>query len=359
MENKYMLSVIVPFHNTPSDTLATIAASIGIQQVITDKIELIFIEDGPSRIDGVLTTFKLEDFIASKELLSRSSLYTLPENVGPGLARQMGLNKANGRYVMFCDADDVLYSSVILHLMVSAIDDEGADYLSTNWVEETGPGNYILHEQEISWVHGKMFRRSFLEKHGIQFHPELRVHEDTYFSSIAIDMTDNPRHLPEISYIWKYNKDSITRADNELSYEVRHMPLFVKANCDAIKFLYSHHKYSEMTDKAYTLMHFIYLLQYVDRWQTDKNLAQLPSVMESLYDNLSLDTIEYIRDLSTDKKENLIDTGYTTAGVDPNMHDLSIDVFDRWVVDVYTKILEREASKCIKNHHRSLSQRLS
>lgn len=344
MENKYILSVIVPFHNTPSDTLATIASSISIQQGIAGKIEMIFIEDGPSRIDGVLTKIELKNFIASKEVRSHSSLYTLEENVGPGLARQAGLDKARGKYVTFCDADDLLYDAFTLARMVSAMEDEELDYLSTDWIEEIGDNEYMRHGQEISWLHGKILRRSFLIDNKIKFHPDLRVHEDTYFASVCIDTTDNPRHLSKISYVWTNNKNSITRKEDILTYEVRNMPVFIKTNCEAIRFLYDKCKFAEAISKTYTILHFVYLLQFIDRWQDPVNREQIPESMESLYENIPLYTLVCIKDISDSAKQQIIDSSCRVHSIDVEKVGITMESFEEWIKEVHTKVSEREGT---------------
>jgi hypothetical protein len=120
---------------------------------------------------------------------------------------------------MFCDADDTIHSVGVIGAMLQYIQEQEADILWTNWLEEYFDPDkksmiYIEHEFENTWLHGKMFKRDFLKINNIRFHPELRVHEDTYFLNLAASYTDNIASIKIISYVWKWHDNSITRKDN-------------------------------------------------------------------------------------------------------------------------------------------------
>jgi len=46
----------------------------------------------------------------------------MKENKGPGVARQVGLDAAQGKYVMFCDADDMIHNSGIIGAMIQEME---------------------------------------------------------------------------------------------------------------------------------------------------------------------------------------------------------------------------------------------
>jgi len=95
---------------------------------------------------------------------------------------------------------------------------------------------YITHKVENTWMHGKMFKRSFLLENNIKFHPDLRVHEDTYFLSIAAECANKIGFLNIISYVWRWGKDSITRK-NEGEYRFNNAIDFIKACAYAHDFI--------------------------------------------------------------------------------------------------------------------------
>lgn len=143
----------------------------------------------------------------------------LKQNCGPGVARQTGLDAATGKYIMFCDADDTLHNVGIIEAMIMTMEDKDLDIIQTSWIEEffnidTNQMIYVNHFSENTWLHGKMFKREFLKQNNISFHPDLRIHEDTYFLNVACIYTDKMYFLDAFSYVWKWSEKSITRKDN-------------------------------------------------------------------------------------------------------------------------------------------------
>lgn len=224
MSNSNYLSFIIPsYKETEKEAfplLASIANQLGINQ---SAIEVIIVRDGTEALN--LEVFDILDLNIRQIILE--------ENQGPGVARQKGLEASTGKYIMFCDADDVLHSVGIIGAMVQEMDNQGWDILKTPWLEECMDANskqlvYVNHEIENTWMHGKMFRRDFLMKNNISFHPQLRVHEDTYFNSIAVEYTDKAGYLNVTSYVWKWGANSITRHDNGI-YRYDSAIEFIKA----------------------------------------------------------------------------------------------------------------------------------
>lgn len=225
------LSIIIPRYLETEMDIFPLLSSINIQVGIDfNDIEVIIVNDGGS--NGSLDDTFLSLFSMDIRQVS------LEKNGGPGVARQAGLETAKGTYVMFCDADDSLHSVGVLGALLKEVENTDADMLTSSWLEELqiedGQYIYITHEQENTWMHGKVFKRVFLVNNGIKFHPELRVHEDSYFLSIAAAATKNIRYMPITSYIWKFRPNSITRVDNGI-YTYKSIPTFIKANTLAFK----------------------------------------------------------------------------------------------------------------------------
>lgn len=219
------LSVVIPhYRETEKDIfplLSSIAGQIGID---FSDLEVVIANDGggTGELNG--------EFLSLFDYEIRQ--VNLHENGGPGAARQAGLDAARGEYVMFCDADDMLHNVGVLGAFIQAADQDVPDILTSSWLEELrnpdGTYRYITHENENTWMHGKLLRRKFLEQNNIRFHPELRVHEDSYFLCIASALAERSRNLPFTSYVWKYHPDSITRRDGAV-YTYASIPTFIKA----------------------------------------------------------------------------------------------------------------------------------
>ena len=86
-----------------------------------------------------------------------------------------------------------------------------------------GQGPILMHhEQDMIWMFGKLYRRSFIEKYKIRFHETSRANEDNGFNTIirliANDL-EQIAFIPAHVYYWHESPNSITRAnDCQYSY---------------------------------------------------------------------------------------------------------------------------------------------
>lgn len=121
---KNLVSVIIPCFNVEK-WLDDLFASLKAQTY--KNFEVIFVNDGST--DG--TKQKLEAFC------SQNSNYTLinQQNAGPSAARNCGLGKAQGEFVYFCDADDLI-SPYLLEECVRQIGDFDCLAFRSFWVKE-------------------------------------------------------------------------------------------------------------------------------------------------------------------------------------------------------------------------------
>ena len=94
-----MIDIIIPAYNA-HDTIYKALMSISLQ-VIKDKLKVYIIDDCSDKPYDYLK----EDFNDLDITIKR-----LDKNVGPGKARQYGIDHSNNPYIMFCDSDDYLYN---------------------------------------------------------------------------------------------------------------------------------------------------------------------------------------------------------------------------------------------------------
>lgn len=219
------LSIVIPRYKETEREIFPLLSSINTQVGVDfSDIEVIIATDGKE--NGTLDN----DFLKLFDFDIRQT--TLGKNSGPGVARQTGLNIAKGEYVMFCDADDTLHNVGVLGALMREAEITATDMLVSSWIEEIVNENeehvYITHEQENTWMHGKLLRRQFLLQNNIQFHNDLRVHEDSYFLCIAASLAEKNRFIPITSYVWKYHPNSITRRNGSI-YSYESIPEFIKA----------------------------------------------------------------------------------------------------------------------------------
>lgn len=160
----------------------------------------------------VLIVNDCSDCVPSKDIGKDYSfkvrVMRLKKNSGPGIARQYGTERAKGEYLLYLDADDCLISCISLRYIMSY--DGNADIIRGKFFNES---NNIVTDG-WTWVHGKFYKREFLEKSGLKFPKELRVNEDSYFNMLAGAYAENIENVNEIITFWSKNPNSITRTNS-------------------------------------------------------------------------------------------------------------------------------------------------
>ena len=140
-------------------------------------------------------------------------------NYGAGAARQHILNCTVCDYIMFVDADDILMPRAVEVLYTNA-QTHNYDIVQGSFIKEFKDKEDIMMsstDNVLTWFHGKIYKVDFLQKKKISFLLELRTDEDSYFNAVAWNSTDNKGLIGEVVYLWRDNKNSITRSlpDNE------------------------------------------------------------------------------------------------------------------------------------------------
>ena len=196
------VTVVMPVYNA-YDYLRPALDSI-ICQTFTE-LELICVDDGS-------TDHSLHILREYQEKDSRVRIIT-ETNAGPSIARNKGLDRARGDYVLFFDADDFaeltliekLYNKAVennLDIAVAKYDvyndkkatfegvikcDHGEIFDAGETVSKATHPNEIL-QCTTMYVWNKLFRKSFLKEKGLCFDPELRVFEDAYFMVTSLSL---------------------------------------------------------------------------------------------------------------------------------------------------------------------------
>ncbi|WP_328481566.1 bifunctional glycosyltransferase family 2 protein/CDP-glycerol:glycerophosphate glycerophosphotransferase [Streptomyces sp. NBC_00377] len=162
-------------------------------------LELIVVDDRSPDACG-----EIADEFAARD--ARVRVVHLPENVGLGRARNAGLERATGDYLLFLDSDDTLTPDA-LRAIADRVDETGEpdvlvyDYASTYWSGETvrnqfaaqlteeGPAPFRLQDRPgllrvlmVAW--NKAYRREFVERVGLTFPPGF--YEDTPWTYPAL-----------------------------------------------------------------------------------------------------------------------------------------------------------------------------
>lgn len=125
------------------------------------------------------------------------------KNGGQASARNVGIEMASGKYLMFLDADDMLADADILRHMTKKMIKTNADILAGNFCyyknghifqakkHHLKSGSYVKTKEfrfqgfyrfgHLSYVWGKMYKKSFLKEHQIVF-KKYELGEDKIFN---------------------------------------------------------------------------------------------------------------------------------------------------------------------------------
>lgn len=199
------LTITITHYNEPWEVCKPLFDSIALQQGIDfGDIQILLVQDGNQ---GVLERSAIEAYKLPVEFIMRPK-------TGVSAARNSVFAWGKGEYVMFCDCDDMFCNMFGLHLLLSGIQDK-PDIVSSKFVEENkvvAPYKLIGHDNDMTFVHGKIFRRDFLLENKLRFHEDLTRHEDSPFVFLAHQLTTNIKYINTPFYVWKWNPNSVMRS---------------------------------------------------------------------------------------------------------------------------------------------------
>ena len=214
------VSVIIPVYNAEKYIRKTLDSVLA--QSYTDR-EILLVENGCE--DQSLAI--LQEYA---EKHNEIQLIRCTDR-GAGIARNAGMEHASGEYILFVDADDDLPDTGILEKYIKVAEQTGVDVVVSNyarlWEERVLPAAkhssfsvYSPSSEEfrfqgffgvgtLSYVWGRLYRRSFLMQHQIVF-SNLTYAEDKLFNMECYICGARYLFLEEIGYIYRRNKESIS-----------------------------------------------------------------------------------------------------------------------------------------------------
>lgn len=294
-----MIDIIIPTYNAKQTIFRTLE-SIAIQKGIDFKdIDVYIVNDnGDDRYSEEVDYFSR--FYRIKEIY-------LDKNVGPGLARQYGIDNSNNPYIMFIDSDDCLFNLYSIYNLVNNM--KGNDLLISNFVYERDNEISILsHDQ--TWLHGKVYRREFLLKNDISFN-ESRQNEDNGFNSLILLHDLKIKYLDYVTYVYSENPNSITRCNNReykytglegYGYNINWaLDKAIQRKLDTKKI--------SIGCLGFLCSMYFYYLDYMSEFDVSKFLfwsKEIKEKYDKYFDNLDDETIKYYLDIH-EKNYNNID----------------------------------------------------
>lgn len=225
-----MVDIIIPVYHSKK-TLPAVLTSLLIQTTKDFFVTLVNDCDGEDYTD-IIEEFKGRGLTIY--------LITLSENVGPGLARQAGMDADNtSEYFMLCDSDDLVLPQAVESLS-RGIEKEKLDIISSSFVRHQEDTNLLqdVNNTAITWCAGKIYRAKYLKDNNIRFHPNLRLNEDSYFNVVAWNSTQRRGQLHEITVLMMDNPDSLTRKDGLKGFFLKGWEQYILSQVDGLRDIY-------------------------------------------------------------------------------------------------------------------------
>ena len=214
------ISVIIPVHN--AEKYIDKAVQSVMEQNYTNW-ELLLIENGSE--DASLD-------ICKKNAEKDSRIQVLKEkNKGAGSARNTGLCSAEGEYIVFIDADDYLPDKSVFQRYMNIAKQIRADIIVSNYVRlwngkilpAAGHESFSVYipdseefrfrgffsEGTLSYVWGKLYRKSFLDQNRITF-SEYPYAEDKLFNMQCYVCGAKYAFIEQIGNVYRKNEDSVS-----------------------------------------------------------------------------------------------------------------------------------------------------
>lgn len=189
MDNDILISIITPYYNTLFQTkeLAKV-----LTPQLNEKIEWIIIDDGCNE----------------KQLnkLNAKVIHLKENSGGASVPRNVGLDIAKGKYILFIDSDDIVtknYIEVILNKL-----NEDFDYCYISWKSDFAV--IIIKDKPPEWnccVWNCIYKKDLIGNE--RFNPNLIIAEDYDFNKRV--RKGKYTSIQDIIYIYKNNPNSLTK----------------------------------------------------------------------------------------------------------------------------------------------------
>lgn len=207
-----LFSIIIPTYNLETFLLKQIKS---IQKQTFTDFELIIVDDG--------STDETEQKVL--ELNDDRIKYIYQENSGVSAARNNGMEKAKGEYILFVDADDICDSRMLEYVHKALIQDERKDivyfgytkiFSSNNKLPRTYKKSYegkltldniyrLEQNDMISVVYNKVIRRDIASK--IKFQ-NTKIGEDYLYNLMLLKYVNSIKVIPEELYYYNASREN-------------------------------------------------------------------------------------------------------------------------------------------------------
>lgn len=234
-KNKGLISIIIPLYNGEKHIESCLDSVIA--QTYED-IEVLVVDDG-SKDAGAAVVNKYQEKEPRVKLFQK-------ENGGVSSARNLGIKKASGDYIMFLDCDDILKKDCC-EVLIDVISKQKCDLAVCKFVYQKVSAGQVLKEScqvmqesnittlqefEESFqkmfdnkvylsVWAKLYKRSIIQEGKICFQEEIAIGEDMLFNFEYFKRSVHIAIKDYVGYEYKINADekSASSKSDKTKYE--------------------------------------------------------------------------------------------------------------------------------------------
>lgn len=177
------------------------------------------------------------------------------ENMGAGAERNFLIDKAQGKYIWFVDADDYIEEGTISSILTKAENNPMSDMITMTFCMVDAEGQkgelWDVPKSERSltgkdalqkglftgYIWEKLYKRSFLNEHHIRFHEELTNQEDLVFNIWALSKCKQIYQSSDFGYNYFTGNSNSTLSDNRHSTQERNVRNTLTAQKEILKII--------------------------------------------------------------------------------------------------------------------------
>lgn len=224
------LSVIIPVYNIRKEYLEKCVGSVTGQDL--QEMEIILVNDGSSLAS-------CDEVCALAAQKDARVIYIHKKNEGVSVARNSGIEKASGEYLMFVDADDWLEDGIcgkayryarekdadllLFGYRTNYTNREVTRMLSQEAVQRLSPSLLQLNVLRRTGVFGavdigtpwaKLIRRQMVMENNLRYIRGLTKGQDTVFSLYLFDACKKIEYLNAVGYHYRVSETSVSKKYN-------------------------------------------------------------------------------------------------------------------------------------------------
>lgn len=215
-----MVSIIVPAYNCEKYISSCIESILSQKEV---SIEVIVIDDGSNdSTASILDAYKILD--------NRLHIFHV-ENGGPSKARNIGIEKATGDWILFVDADDWVDTNILSDLKLNkdspditffgfkkCYDNAKQDICLPMAFNCTSKEQIFSHLKDLfdnkdeffGYSVNKIYKSSIIKEHNIRFVEKLNVREDEVFALNYCQYIKSVKALASAPYNYRILENSLS-----------------------------------------------------------------------------------------------------------------------------------------------------